>query len=253
MHEINLYDLLKYYAHHWVKLMIAICIGAAIGIVYTSLLQQPLFKSEATMLVVSTRSSQDATINNNYTEVFKSRRVLDTVIRQQGYDGGYDQLLARTSATNDKNTDILKVSIADPDPNKSKQLLQASLESFKQEVGTLYDSDNIKTVDAASLPSGPYNVNVVMQIGLTTIAALFLAIIVMFFVYDYRLMSRASTRPHDDFTEEAVAANIPMVEVDFAATPVSREKSKRLGNMALRRLLYLLVGGNDTIQRENIK
>ena len=186
MQEINLYDLLRYYARNWLNLLSALFIGAIIGLVYTNFIQTPLYKSDATMLVVGARTSQDATINNNYTELFKSRRVLETVIGSQGYAGNYEQLLARTTATNDKNTDILKVSIADPDSRKSEQLLSASLEAFKKEAGDLYGSSNIKTVDAASAPAEPYNVNVPLQVGLSTAATFFLAIIVLFFIYDYR-------------------------------------------------------------------
>lgn len=187
MQEINLYDLLRYYARNWLLLLSALFIGAIIGLSYTNFVQTPLYKSDATMLVVGARTAQDATINNNYTELFKSRRVLETVIEQQGYKGNYDQLLARTTATNDKNTDIIKVSIADPDPKKSEQLLSASLEIFKKEAGTLYNSNNIKTVDPASLPSSSYNVNLFLQVGLSMAATTLITIVALFFVYDYRM------------------------------------------------------------------
>ncbi len=187
MQEINLYDLLKYYARNWLLLLSAVFIGAIIGLVYTNFIQTPLYKSDATMLVVGARTSQDATINNNYTELFKSRRVLETVIEQQGYKGDYEQLLSRTTATNDKNTDIIKVSISDTEPKKSEQLLSASLEVFKKEASTLYDSNNIKTVDPASLPSSSYNVNLLLQVGLSMAATALLVIIALFFVYDYRM------------------------------------------------------------------
>lgn len=189
--EINLYDLLKYYARNWLIILSALFVGAAIGLIYTNFIQTALYKSDATMLVVGARTSQDATINNNYTELFKSRRVLETVIDNQGYKGDYDQLLARTTATNDKNTDIIKVSIADPDPKKSEQLLSASLEVFKKEASTLYDSNNIKTVDPASLPSSSYNVNLLLQVGLSMAATALLVIIALFFVYDYRMSNPA--------------------------------------------------------------
>ena len=138
------------------------------------------------MLVVGARtSSADATINNNYTELFKSRLVLDGTIKQQGYSGDYEQLLTRTTATNDKNTDVIKVSIADTNPGKSQKLLAASVESFKKEAGKIYGSNNIKTVDSATLPVAPYNVHAITQIGLAMAATFFLAVIVLFFIYDY--------------------------------------------------------------------
>ncbi len=193
MQEINLYDLLKYYARNWVNLLTALFIGAILGLVYTFYIQQPLYKSDATLLVVGASTSQDSKINNNYTELFKSRRVLESVIHEQGYKGDYDQLLARTTATNDKNTDVLKVSIADADPTKSKELLEASLEAFKAQAGALYERENIKVLDAANLPSAPYNVKVVVQVGLAMAATFFFVVIIMFFVYDYRMSNGTPT------------------------------------------------------------
>lgn len=160
-------------------------IGAIIGLVYTFFIQTPLYKSEATMLVVGARTTQDATINNNYTELFKSRRVLEPVIQSKGYDGQYQQLLGHTTATNNKDTDVILVSMATTNARKSEELLGASLSSFKKEASSLYGSSNIKVVDSASFPVTAYNVNMPLQIGLSIIATVMLSIIVLFFIYDY--------------------------------------------------------------------
>lgn len=252
MQEINLYDLLKYYARNWATLLTALFVGAIIGLVYTFYLQQPLYKSEATMLVVGARTSQDATINNNYTELFKSRRVLGNVIQQQGYDGDYDQLLARTTATNDKNTDVLKVSIADDSAAKGQQLLQASLEAFRKEAGELYERDNIKVVDPANLPSEPYNVKVVLQVGLAMAATFFFAIIVMFFVYDYRMSNGTPTGESTPAKKSATPktsskgkGKSPTAKAGSKKKPASTATVQPRRNL-WQRFSYLLVGSSDT-------
>lgn len=258
MQEINLYDLLRYYARNWLNLLSALFIGAIIGLVYTNFIQTPLYKSDATMLVVGARTSQDATINNNYTELFKSRRVLETVIQQQGYAGNYEQLLARTTATNDKNTDIIKVSIADPASSKSEQLLSASLEAFKKEAGALYGSNNIKTVDAASAPSTPYNVNILMQVGLAMAATFFLLIIILFFVYDYRTslgvapIAPATTKPKPKKSTAAKAKAVkkpavpskPKKTPEWVAQPAATTQSQPTRS-AMRRFMALIIGGEQ--------
>lgn len=236
MQEINLYDLLRYYARNWLLLLSAVFVGAIIGLTYTNFIQTPLYKSDATMLVVGARTSQDATINNNYTELFKSRRVLETVIEQQGYSGSYEQLLGRTTATNDKNTDIIKVSIADPDSNKSEQLLSASLEIFKKEASSLYNSSNIKTVDAASTPAQSYNVNLLLQTGLAVAATFFLVIVALFFVYDYR-MSNPVQLPPAKSKKTTKAANTKAKTTKKPATTKSKKATqpqsvfKRIGTL----------------------
>ncbi len=247
MQEINLYDLLKYYARNWLNILSALIIGAAIGLIYTNFIQTPLYKSDATMLVVGARTSQDATINNNYTELFKSRRVLETVIEQQGYTGNYEKLLARTTATNDKNTDIIKVSIADPDPKKSEQLLSASLEVFKKEAGTLYNSNNIKTVDPASLPGQSYNVNLFLQVGLSMAATTLLVIIALFFVYDYRMSNPVPvqvTKPKKSTKAATTKSTSKMTKKPSKKASATAKKSANSTqrNSALRRFGSLLTG-----------
>lgn len=185
MEEINLYDLLKYYAKNWLIILSAIFVGAIVGLVYTFFIQTPLYKSQATILVVGQRTTQDSTINNNYTELFKSRRVLDPVIGDKQYGGSYEQLLSNTTATNNKDTDVILVSIATTDAKKSQELLSASLDSFKKQADNLYSSNNIKVVDSASMPDSAYNVSILLQLGLSIVATVMITIIVLFFIYDY--------------------------------------------------------------------
>jgi capsular polysaccharide biosynthesis protein len=190
--EINLYDLLKFYAKNWLILLSAVFVGAIIGLVYTFFIQTPLYKSEATLLVVGARTSPDGIINNNYTELFKSRRVLDPVIQSTGYNGDYSQLFDNTTTTNNKDTDVIRISMATTDAQKSQELLRASLDSFKTEANALYNSDNIQVVDSASAPTDPFNVRTTLQVGLATIASLLAAIIVIFFIYDYNLSQQTA-------------------------------------------------------------
>lgn len=256
MQEINLYDLLRFYAKNWLNLLSAIFIGAIIGLVYTGFIQTPLYKSEATMLVVGARTTQDATINNNYTELFKSRRVLETVIGQQGHSGDYQQLLSRTTASNDKNTDIIRVSIADPSSEKSQQLLSASLEVFKKEASSIYDSsaDNVRIIDPASSPTQPHNVNILMQLALAVAATFFFMIIALFFTYDYRMSQaesvvksngkstkKTATAKKTNKTPKKPVAKEPKTKA--AVTVESRKKPLFLANIT-----KLLVAGTDTSQ-----
>lgn len=218
MQEINLYDLVKFYARNWGAILTALFVGAIVGLIYTFYIQTPLYKSEATALVVN-GGTADTKLNNNYTELFQSRRVLDVVIDDHDYDGNYEQLLSRTTATNDKDTDILKVSIADPDPRKSRDMLSTALESFSTEAGKLYGSENIKIVDSATLPTDPYNVKILQQVGLASTASFFLAVIAMFFVYDYRLSGGGTTKV-------ATTATVP-AEKKPTTTKPKTSKSKK--------------------------
>lgn len=203
MEELNLYDLLRYYAKEWLTILTVVIIGTIIGIGYTYYIQQPKYESKATLLVVGTgRSSagQESVVINNYVELFRSRRVLDPVIASNNYDKNYETLLANTKSNNVKNTDIINVSIATADSKKSKALLDDAIRTFSAESKKLYGNDSIKinVVDSPDAPDSPTNIKPLQQIGLAVVASLALAIVGLFFVYDYRKSNSASSNRTQD-------------------------------------------------------
>jgi protein tyrosine kinase modulator len=185
--DINLYHLLKFYAKKWLWIVIFTTIGALAGFIYNTYIQVPLYKSDATLLLVSTEDrkiGQDSTLINNYIELLKSRRVLEPALVRQGHVMSYNELAASTTATNEKNTEVIKLSIASKDPQMSKRLVDGVVASFKDEVKKLYKLDNINIVDNASQASAPYNVHTILFISLTTAAGFISSIILLFFIYD---------------------------------------------------------------------
>lgn len=219
MQETNLYHLAKFYVKKWPIILAFVAIGALIGWIYTSYIQKPLYKSDATLLLVSAdrTASKDSTRINNYIELFKSRRVLEPVIQQLSLDKSYNDLASSVDAKNSKDTEVISVSISHPDRDMSKRIASAAIASFKKELKSIYDKDNVQVVDDASTPDKPYNVKPSAQITLSMFAGFFAAVIVLFFVYDYR-MSRG--------------------QIDLSAKP---KKSPRL----LAHLTRLLTGTTD--------
>lgn len=190
MQEINLYDLLKYYAKNWLVLLSAIFAGAIIGLVYTNFIQTPSYKSTATLFVVNsdnTAVSKDSTLINNYMELIKSRRVLEPVINNLKLNKDYDQIVGALTVSNQKDTAIIKMAVVSDNPDTSKNIANLTIESFKKQIKDLYGNEDIQVVDGASLASSPYNVRKNLQLAIATTAGLLFSIIVIFFMYDYRL------------------------------------------------------------------
>lgn len=193
MQDINLYQLLSFYAKKWYWILLLTTIGAAAGFIYNTYIQVPLYKSDATLLLVSNEDrkiGQDSTLINNYIQLIKSRRVLEPVITEQGHSISYDELAGSTTATNEKNTEVIKISIASKDSETSKQLVDGVIASFKNEVKELYNLNNISVVDNASKSSQPYNVRTGALILITTLTGLLLSLIALFFAYDLSLTKK---------------------------------------------------------------
>lgn len=191
--DINLYQLLKFYVKKWYLLVIFAIIGGLAGYIYSTYIQTPLYKSDATLLLVSTEErkiEKDTTLINNYIALIKSRRVLDPVISKLGHSISYDELVGSTTATNEKNTEVIKLNIASKDPEISKKLVEGVVVSFKEQVKELYKLDNINVVDNANKATQPYNVKTVILTVITSGAGFLLAVAFLFFAYDLGFMQK---------------------------------------------------------------
>ncbi len=187
MQEINLYKLLAYYVRNWWLIATLTLIGLLGGVIYNQFIQQPLYKSNATILFInpgSSTSTQDATLLNNYVQLFQSRRVLEPVISDQKLGITYEQFSPSVEAINEKSTEVIKLGVSTDEPEKSQKFLRAAVESFKKEAETLYGADRLRVVDNASNAVPPFNVNKPLQLALSTGAAFVLSLIVLFFIFD---------------------------------------------------------------------
>lgn len=185
---------MRYYARKWLTILIVVLVGAILGIAYTYYIQQPQYKSTATLLVVGAErtSAQESVALNNYVQLFRSRRVLEPVISESKYKESYDDLANNTSAENVKNTDIINVSVTTTDARTSKQLLETAIRQFSNESKKLYSNSSVKinVVDVADVPSIPTNIKPLQQISLAVIAAFTIVMIVLFFVYDFTVSKK---------------------------------------------------------------
>lgn len=223
MQDINIYQLVSFYAKKWYWILLLTILGAAAGFVYNNYVQVPLYKSDATLLLVSgedRKVGQDSTLINNYIQLIKSRRVLEPVIAQQNQSISYDELAGLTTATNEKNTEVIKISIASKDPETSKKLVDGVVASFKDEVKELYNRNNISIVDSASKSSQPYNVRSWTFILVTAAAGLTVSLVALFFAYDVAL-NKKKAAPKKKTT---VKAEVAVAVKQKTAKPVSKTK-----------------------------
>lgn len=192
MEEINLYDLMKHYIKSWALIAGFTIAGLAVGIIYNSYIQKPIYKSTSTLILIDgliANDSSKATTIKNYQEIIKSRRVLEPVIKNLKLNQTYDQLVANTESGNNKDTEVLAISVSTSNAKTSKDVVDATINSFKSEIKQLYGQDNTKLVDVANTPDQPDNVHKITQLVITTMAGFIASIVVVFFIYDFRLSS----------------------------------------------------------------
>ena len=226
MQEINLYHLLKFYAKNWFVIVIATVIGLSAGVIYNNFIQVPMYKSTATLLVINTDvkdAASTATLINNYSEIIKSRRVLENVISANNINLSYESLAGSVDTTTSKDTQVIKLNVTTKSPQDSEKVTNGIISTFKTEIKNLYNKENIKIVDTASYSSTPYNVRTGLQLILASMVGFMGSIIGLFFLYDYRLNN---PKPKKTAKKKTVKKATPVKKTTKKAAPAKKKTVK---------------------------
>ena len=142
------------------------------GNVYTFCLQKPVYQSYSTVVLAGdesskTTTSSDVTLNKNlissYTEVVKSRRVLDAVNEEIGYGYDFGQLNSKISVSTIDNVSIIKITATDDEPERAQVIANSTAEHFIPVVAEKYKLNNASVLDYAVKNDEPSNKNYVKQ------------------------------------------------------------------------------------------
>ena len=169
MEEIDLKEVLNYYKGKVLWIILAVLLMIGIGNGYRALTRIPLYNSDTSVILVSNNTNQsNATFNelqvnknlvSTYSEIIKSRKVLEPVIENLFLDYSYSTLKSNVSVAAIGDTQLIKISVSDKDPYQAKTIADEIAEVFISEVKDIYKLDNVKVVDRAVQANKPYNVN----------------------------------------------------------------------------------------------
>ncbi|MBL8030764.1 MAG: hypothetical protein JNK33_00340 [Candidatus Doudnabacteria bacterium] len=235
MEEINLYELLRFYRKHWLKIAGATLLGLVLAVNYTLWGQKPMYKSEATLIVVSKLESspiaQGSSQLSDYPLLIKSRRVLEPVIRQHHINLDYTSLQQNISANNDKDTRLISLSVKSTDAVTSQRLANSIIVSFREQVKAIYGTDDIKIVDDASLPKKPANVRRTAQIALGAMGGFLVSVLALFFAFDFAQSQTANFTAAErlvyEKTRQAERAKALTLKLEQQAARASVRRERR--------------------------
>ena len=202
MEEINLMDLLNFFAKKIYIIVLFTVLGATIATVYSTYYQVPLYKSETTLLLTATAKQDNETITQNdilinqklvttYREIIKSNKVLKRVKSDLKLDYTIGQLSSNISVTTVKDTEIIEISVSDESAHKATEIANKIAEVFSEEIVVLYNIQNIGVIDEAEASNVPYNVKLAKQQvlggGIGLLGAL--SIVFLFYYFDTTIKS----------------------------------------------------------------
>lgn len=201
MEEINLEELFYYFRNKISWIIIAIILAIGIGNTFTILTRTPMYKSSTTIVLVnenkdsSTYNTTEQQLNKNlvgtYSEIIKSRMILETVISNLKLDYTSADLASNISVEAVDNTEIIKVSVSDANAKEATSIANEIAKVFMEKIQKIYNLNNVSIIDKAEDAIAPYNVNYVKDNAIYVLIDLALSCgtIFIFFYFDTTIKS----------------------------------------------------------------
>lgn len=168
MEDIRIIDLLNHFFNRKWIIFLSGFLCFLLGYLYVNYYQVPMYHGTTTIIIVKSDNdnqniSQSELAANEklvstYSEIIKSRKVLEQVIAELALDVSVEELKQQISVSSVDDTAILKITITDKS-NKTAAIIADSVALiFKQEIVSIYNIENISIVDNAIVETSPYNV-----------------------------------------------------------------------------------------------
>lgn len=193
METIDLKEMLDYFKSKLSIILLITIIVGIIGCVYGLFIQVPKYQSSSTIILISNSSNDssltynDISVNKNlvstYSEIVKSKRVLNQVAENLNLDYSYSKLYSMINVSSITNTELIKITVTDTSKRNARDIADETAKVFSEEIPELYNISNVNVLDEAEEASNPSNVNVPKQIALFIIVGLILGLGVVFIIY----------------------------------------------------------------------
>lgn len=205
--EIDLLDLFLYYRSKIVWIIAAFLIGALVAGAVTAFLITPKYTATSTMYMVSSSSGSvvDLTdlnigesLSSDYIELIKTRPIIEDVIRDQGLEYEYEDVLGMLDLSVVADTRIIKIAVTSEDPREAMNMANELAKKAEEQLPKLMDAPKPNIAEYAILPtdrSSPSFTKNVM-IGAMLLLLLTLAVLTVMYLMDDTLKSAEDVEKH---------------------------------------------------------
>lgn len=190
MEEINLKELFDYFKNKLSWMIITVILVVGIGNVITTITRVPMYRSSTTIVLVSDSKDYNSTevqlnksLVGTYSEIIKSRTVLNEVISNLGLSYSALELSDNINVTAVENTEIIRISVSDADNKQAAKIANEIASVFMTEIQKFYKLNNVSVIDKADSNNKSFNVNYVKDNLIYVLAALVLSGGVIFVMY----------------------------------------------------------------------
>lgn len=175
----------------WIIALSAIICGLISGVVSFYVLP-PIYEANTSLIVnkeIDDKENKMTTSDDlnfvqklavTYGEIIKSRTVITSAINKLKLDMTYEELSETVSVTNVPDTQIIKISVQNKNPNIAAKICNTIPEIFSAEVKRVVKASGTEVIDKATVPEDAIKPNKKMNVIIAMVLGAMVSIFVIF-------------------------------------------------------------------------
>lgn len=229
--EIDLMEVFHLFLRRWWMIIGCGILFAAAAFGFTKAFVTPQYEATSMIYILSKTTSVSSAIDLqlgkqltvDFQTLATSRTVVERVIDELNLDTTYEELVDKIKVTNPSGSQILAITVSDPDPKMACNLSNAMSDATAERVAEVMVTDKPSTVDDAVVPKYPATPNTLKNTAIAGILGMVLvmAILLLSYVLDDRLKTEEDIRKYLDLN---TLASIPTTKGEKTS------KSKKKGD-----------------------
>lgn len=189
--EMTLEDIFRSLKKRWlliVSVTLMCLIGGSIFVLFFG--PEPVYESSTTVLVnyraeeTNKLTQSDLTTSQKlvatYNEIIKSATILEPVIKALDLDMTADELLKNIGVAQVNDTEIIKITVKNEDPELSRDIANTIANVFSKEISKIMKVDSTSTLDVAKAPTTPLSQNKITKIAIAGILGMMISVGLVF-------------------------------------------------------------------------
>ena len=192
MEEIDIKDFLNYLKEKILYIIASVLLFIALLLIYTIFIKVPKYSTYTTIALVkanteSSYTQSDYSLNKGlvttYSVIVKSKKVLDTTIKELNLDYSREKLAGEITVTSPDETQLIKITVEDASAKKAYDITKSISDAFTKEVSSTYEMNNIRVIEEPEITKIVSNNTLKRDIVLGFAAGLFISCGILFVIY----------------------------------------------------------------------
>ena len=172
MEEIDLIELFKTFWRKKIQIILIILIFMCLGYIYTTNYVTPMYSASTTLVLTSSNNKNNTTnsitttdivvnskLVDTYSELIKSKNVLEEVISNLGMNIKVERLKNSITVSSLEDTELIEIKVKNIEPENSAKIANEVAKVFIKRITEFYNINNVQIVDEAQIPTSPSNIN----------------------------------------------------------------------------------------------